>query len=192
MGKKRDWHRRHTRRHIKRKHHRPRHIKFRNNDDFIYGFLKILGTLAVVLIIIFFADIMAFFNHKDVQDIDKIEARIFELVNMERSRYGANPLQETDRLNEWARDWSNKMIEEDFFEHSSEYNVGENIAEVPKHYHVLECDETYSNEGIARCFVTAWINSPGHHANMIDKGYRTTGIGVACDESKCRATQMFV
>ena len=83
------------------------------------------------------------------------------------------------------------MIAENFFEHSMKYNVGENIGEVPIHYDVVGCGATYSNEALAQCFVKGWIESPGHHQNMIDYTYGITGIGVACDLSECKATQMF-
>lgn len=124
------------------------------------------------------------------RDYNIVEGRILELVNQERARNGAPSLKLNSQLNDWARKWSEKMISENFFEHS-EYNVGENIGEVPIHYNVEGCGSTYSNEDLAKCFVIGWIESPGHHANMIDRAYHITGIGVACDSSKCRATQMF-
>jgi len=119
-----------------------------------------------------------------------VEARIFSLVNEERGNYGARSLNPDNNLNNLARKWSEKMINENFFEHSH-YNVGENIGEVPLHYNVVGCGSTYSNDDLAECFVKGWIESSGHHQNMIDKSYSITGIGVACDNSKCRATQMF-
>lgn len=130
------------------------------------------------------------------RDYDFIENRIFELVNEERNRQGASALRSNVNLNSYARSWSEKMISENFFEHSNlnfaYYSIaGENIAETPIHYNVVGCGSTYSNEAMAQCFVTGWIESPGHHKNMISRSFSMTGVGIACDSSKCRATQVF-
>lgn len=130
------------------------------------------------------------------RDEEIIEQKILELVNEERSNYQARALSSKSILNKFARGWSDKMISEDFFEHSN-LNIpfssiaGENIGETPIHYAVVGCGSTYSNTAIAKCFVTGWIGSPGHHKNMIKKSFSLTGIGVSCDFSKCRATQVF-
>jgi len=130
------------------------------------------------------------------KNIGEIEAKILVLVNEERSRNGAGALSSSSNLDNFARDWSNKMISQDFFEHSNldfQYSsiAGENIGETPIHYDVIGCGSTYSEENMAECFVTGWIGSSGHHENMIDKRFSMTGIGVSCDSSKCRATQVF-
>lgn len=88
------------------------------------------------------------------------------------------------------------MISQNFFEHSSlnffyPSTAGENIGETPIHYNVVGCGSTYGNSQMAECFVSGWIGSPGHHENMISSSFSMTGIGVSCDSSKCRATQVF-
>jgi len=125
-----------------------------------------------------------------------IESRINALINEERHRNGASSLNSDHRLKNFAISWSEKMINENFFEHSNldfSFNsyAGENIAETPIHYSVIGCGQTYTDEAIANCFVRGWINSPGHHENMVNQVYSRTGVGVACDTSKCRATQVF-
>jgi len=130
------------------------------------------------------------------RDVGAIEDEIFVLVNEERGRVGARLLSSKSNLNSFARSWSEKMISQDFFEHSSlnfQYpNIaGENIAENPIHYNVAGCGSTYSSEAMAKCFVEGWIGSPGHYKNMVDRSFSMTGIGVSCDSSKCRATQVF-
>jgi len=130
------------------------------------------------------------------RDVGAIESKILELVNQERSRNNAGSLSMNDGLNNFARSWSNKMISEEIFVHSDlgfSFNsyAAENIGETPIHYSVVGCGQTYTNEAIAECFVSGWISSPGHHENMINPAFSTTGIGVACDYSKCRATQVF-
>jgi len=130
------------------------------------------------------------------RDIDLIEQKILVLVNEERQNYGARTLTSKSHLNSFARSWSDKMISENFFEHSNlnfayPSIAGENIGETPIHYNVEGCGSTYSNNQMAKCFVDGWIGSSGHHENMIDKRFSMSGIGVSCDSSKCRATQVF-
>ena len=53
------------------------------------------------------------------------------------------------------------------------------------------CGSTYSNNAMAKCFVDGWIGSSGHHKNMISRSFSMSGVGIACDSLKCRATQVF-
>lgn len=136
------------------------------------------------------------FNIDSNRNVETIEQEILILVNEERQRYGIRVLTSESNLNSFARSWSERMISQNFFEHSNlgfsyPSTAGENIGEVPIHYNVIGCGSTYSNSQIAKCFVSGWISSPGHHENMIDRSFSMTGIGVACDLSKCRATQVF-
>jgi len=130
------------------------------------------------------------------RDVGVIEQEILRLVNEERARNGARALTSQSYLNTYARKWSDKMISENMFEHSKltfPYSsiAGENIGETPIHYNVVGCGSTYSNNAMAECFVNGWIGSPGHHENMISRSFSMTGVGVSCDSSKCRATQVF-
>lgn len=120
----------------------------------------------------------------------QIENRIFELVNKERQLNGAPVLVRNNYLDDLAKSHSKRMIEEDFFEHSN-FNLGENIFYNPIHYNVEGCGSTLTSNQQSECIVSGWISSPGHHANMIDYGYVSTGIGVACDLSSCKATEVF-
>ncbi len=127
----------------------------------------------------------------DLRNEARIEKKILELVNEERARNGVRALTSNSKLNNLARQHSDKMMNENFFEHSGD-NVGENIGETPIHYAVIGCGATYTDNAIASCMVNGWIGSPGHHQNMIDVTYGITGVGVSCDISKCRGTQNFL
>ncbi|HEX8387146.1 MAG TPA: CAP domain-containing protein [Rubricoccaceae bacterium] len=37
----------------------------------------------------------------------------------------------------------------------------------------------YTRDALARAVVEAWMDSPGHRDNLLDRGYRSEGIGVA-------------
>ncbi len=138
----------------------------------------------------------SWFDSNSDRDVGEIEQEILILVNEERQRNGVRALSAKSNLNSFARSWSEKMISQNFFEHSNldfpyPSIAGENIGETPVHYNVVGCGSTYTNYQMAECFVSGWISSYGHHENMISKSFSMTGVGVACDSSKCRATQVF-
>tara|TARA_Y100000310_G_C20517758_1_gene732073 strand:- start:399 stop:932 length:534 start_codon:yes stop_codon:yes gene_type:complete len=130
-------------------------------------------------------------------NIDLIESEVFRLVNQERSRNGVSALTSRDNFDSFSRSWSEKMINENFYEHSNlefSFNsyAGENIALTPIHSSVIGCGSTYDEKNMASCIVDGWISSPGHHENMINPQFSFTGIGVACDGSECKSTQVFM
>ena len=133
---------------------------------------------------------------EEIEDFSKpineteIENQIFVLINKERERNGRHHLVRNTYLDNLAKSHSGRMIEENFFEHSN-FNLGENIALTPIHSSVVGCGSTYSSTSQANCFVSGWISSPGHHANMLMYQYVSTGIGVSCSSTECKATQVF-
>jgi uncharacterized protein YkwD len=104
--------------------------------------------------------------------LDAFEAEVLRLVNEFRADNGLPPLQSDSRLNAAADDWSQTMAEDDFFAHSTPAQVeeqnydwrawGENIA---------------AGQQTPESVVNAWINSPGHRANMLSENYQDIGIG---------------
>ncbi len=113
------------------------------------------------------------------------------LINRERVDRGEPPLRPNARLRRAAQAHTESMAFGDYFEHvggggpgggtplarmravgyisSSRfgYEVGENIA--------------WGTLGLAtpRAIVAAWMASPAHRANILDRRYRETGIGVS-------------
>ncbi len=110
------------------------------------------------------------------------------LVNQVRARNGELPLVQNAQLEEAAVEHSGEMVSEDYFAHiapSGEtplqrvkgtgyvpneqvgYTVGENIA-----WGTLQLSTP-------RAIVAAWVASPEHLANILDRDYRDTGMGIA-------------
>lgn len=110
------------------------------------------------------------------------------LVNQVRARNGELPLAPNAQLEEAALEHSGEMVSEDYFGHvapSGEtplqrvkgtgyvpneqvgYTVGENIA-----WGTLQLSTPSA-------IVAAWVASPEHLANILDRDYRDTGIGIA-------------
>lgn len=121
------------------------------------------------------------------ENIESVVAATLCLVNDERARFGEPALIEDARLASAAAGHSRDMDARHYFEHMSPggqtmlmrvqasgfiprgrvgYTLGENIA-----WGTLWL-------GTPRSIVRAWMDSPGHRANMLNRSYRYTGIGI--------------
>ena len=124
-------------------------------------------------------------------NLNVIRAATLCLINRERRADGERPLRPNARLRRAAQAHTESMAFGNYFEHvgpggsgggtplarlravgyisSSHvgYEVGENIA--------------WGTLGLAtpRAIVAAWMASPPHRANILDRRYRETGIGVS-------------
>ena len=117
-----------------------------------------------------------------------IRAATLCLVNRERARHGEPALHWNERLVRAAQGHTESMAFGDYFEHLGPrgetpltrmrragyiysarigFEVGENIA-----WGSLWL-------GTPRAVVASWMASPGHRANILDRRYRDTGIGVS-------------
>jgi uncharacterized protein YkwD len=121
------------------------------------------------------------------ENLESVRAATLCLINDERARYGEAALLVSVQLTGTAASHSNDMVARDYFEHTSPsgqtllmrirasgfipssndgYELGENIAWGTLWY------------STPRSIVEAWMSSPGHRANILNRGYRYTGIGV--------------
>lgn len=131
-------------------------------------------------------------------DEARLEADIRARVNDVRARHGLGRLRADPALAQAARAHGRAMAEHGFFAHESSLpglatpadrvraegaayeGVGENLA--------LRSEAIATAEG----FVDAWMNSPGHRANILTPGWQTTGVGVfAARDGVVYATQLF-
>jgi uncharacterized protein YkwD len=121
------------------------------------------------------------------QNIKLIRAATLCLINRERVAHGERPLRANARLRRAAQAHTDSMAFSDYFEHvgpagqtplarmrdagyissRAGYEVGENIA-----WGTLSLSTP-------RAIVATWMASPGHRANILDRRYRETGIGVS-------------
>ncbi|HEY3969992.1 MAG TPA: CAP domain-containing protein [Solirubrobacteraceae bacterium] len=123
-------------------------------------------------------------------NLESVVAATLCLVNDERIRFGESALIEDARLAGAAVGHSRDMDAHDYFSHTSPsgqtllmriqasgfipnanvgYTLGENIA-----WGTLWL-------GTPRAIVKAWMESPGHRANILNGSYRYTGIGIDSD-----------
>lgn len=120
-------------------------------------------------------------------NLESVVAATLCLVNDERARFGEQALIEDPRLAGAASGHSRDMDARDYFEHISPggqtllmrvqasgfipngnvgYTLGENIA-----WGTLWL-------GSPHAIVQAWMASPGHRANILNRSYRYSGIGI--------------
>ncbi|MEI7432658.1 MAG: CAP domain-containing protein [Methanomicrobiales archaeon] len=139
-----------------------------------------------------------------VNDIThQVEQRILYYTNIERANAGKPALQWDDQLAVIGRDDCVDMAARGFFDHINP--DGETPADraVRHGYHVEKDFGTYVRVGVgeniamlsnypgtpdelARFIVDAWMNSPGHRANIIDsndQNFTVIGVGVAYDQA---------
>ena len=109
------------------------------------------------------------------------------LINSERTRRGLRALSENPRLDFAATGHAVDMVRRHYFSHTSPegttfvdrirasgylsgarwWTVGENIA------------WGAGTSATPSAIFNAWMNSPGHRANILSRSFRDTGIGVA-------------
>jgi uncharacterized protein YkwD len=111
-------------------------------------------------------------------DNGKFEQKVLELTNIERAKQGLAPLKGNKELNYAADKYAELMSDKNYFSHtgpdgSSPWDrmkkvgfdaqtMGENIA---------------AGQRTPEEVVEAWMNSPGHRANILNRNYTQLGVG---------------
>lgn len=129
-----------------------------------------------------------------LQGTKALESEVVRLVNVERSKKGLQALTENWELSRIARYKSADMANKNYFSHTSPTygspfrmmesfgirysSAGENIA---------------MGQRTPQEVMNAWMNSPGHRANILSPSYTQIGVGLAKNQSgKAYWTQMFI
>ncbi|PIQ27707.1 hypothetical protein COW36_07380 [bacterium (Candidatus Blackallbacteria) CG17_big_fil_post_rev_8_21_14_2_50_48_46] len=134
-------------------------------------------------------------------NLDQVEVKIHSLTNQLRAEKNLPPLKPLEGLYALARKHSEAMASQHFFSHTdpqgrspfdrmAQFMPGllsmgsaENIA--------MRSSRGEDEDTVALGLFTQWKHSPGHYANMIGKGYRHLGVGVAEKNNQIYATQNF-
>ena len=112
--------------------------------------------------------------------LQSIEAEVIRLINIERTNKGLSALATNWQVSRVARYKSQDMVNKNYFSHTSPtygspFNMMENFG----------IKFSAAGENIAygqrtpKEVVTAWMNSPGHRANILSASYTQTGVGAA-------------
>jgi len=115
-----------------------------------------------------------------------IRAAILCLHNQIRAEHGLPRLRENKRLRKAAVGHSRNMVAKQFFEHTTPSGVTM-VDRILKARYVREDQGWMLGENLAwgtgsyatpRGAVRAWMESPGHRANILKRGYRDMGVGL--------------
>jgi|SRR5690625_5161162 len=123
--------------------------------------------------------------------LNNFEQQVFELTNAERTKAGLAPLEIDYELNRVAREKSRDMSINYYFDHNSP--VYGSPFDMIRAYGI---NYRTAGENIAKGqrspqeVVQAWMNSPGHRANIMNSAF--THIGVGFVDQGNHWTQMFI
>ncbi len=130
--------------------------------------------------------------------IAQVEQSIYNKVNEERAKNGLGQLSYNTTMQKYARIKSQDMGDNNYFDHKDlsgnlitakmqndgvSYNAwGENIAYI---------SGVSDAEALASQFMTNWMNSSGHRANILSTNFSSIGVGVYKVGNRVYATQEF-
>ncbi len=136
----------------------------------------------------------------------QIEDKIFELINEERAKENLIPLKRSLILDKVAREYSQQMIDENFFDHIDlkGRDLHDRLIEKKIFNFMATEDISWSymdkDKNLAEETVSGWMKSPGHRQPIIarDTIWEHVGIGVKCQDNEidliteCYVTAEFV
>jgi uncharacterized protein YkwD len=120
------------------------------------------------------------------ENLGRIRAAILCLHNQVRAEHDLPALRENKRLRKAALGHSRNMVARGFFAHTTPSGMTM-VDRILKARYVGEDDGWMLGENLAwgtgsfatpRGAVRAWMDSPGHRANILKRGYRELGVGV--------------
>ena len=106
---------------------------------------------------------------------------IVKLTNTERTTRNLQPLMVNDKLMKAAQDYAELMATKQVLSH--------NIVSLTKRLDRVGYQWSMAGENIAMGYsdadsvVKGWMHSPGHRSNILNKGYKDIGVGVAADKN---------
>lgn len=105
---------------------------------------------------------------------------VLNQTNKERSAKGAGALRLNSNLNKSAEAKLQDMFTNQYFEHISPtgVNVSDVVRKMGYEYIVVGENLALGNFGGDVQVVTAWMNSPGHRANILDSRFQEMGVAV--------------
>ncbi len=121
------------------------------------------------------------------------EKELLKLINNERKKYGLEELKFDAELQRVAKAKAMDLVENNYFAHNSPtYGTPFEMMKSFKITYNTAGENLAGNSSLSGA-VTAWMNSEGHRANILNNTFNYTGIGIV--ESKTYGkilVQMFI
>jgi uncharacterized protein YkwD len=105
---------------------------------------------------------------------------VIQWTNAQRAKYGLSPLRENARLNVSAAVKAEDMFEKQYFAHESPSGLGvKDLADDVAYDFILIGENlALGNFEDDQTLVQAWMDSPGHRANILNANYQEIGASV--------------
>ena len=121
----------------------------------------------------------------------RVEDDVVVMVNEERRRNGRPPLRIDERLRMAARSHSADMKARSYFSHHTPDGRAPADRIRAAGYPSPAAENIAQGQEKPRAAMRAWMNSPGHRANILDVGVRAIGVGVELGKGGPWWTQNF-
>ncbi len=117
--------------------------------------------------------------------VSGFEAAVVNLVNQQRAQNGCRALNSDSRLAKAARGHSADMAARGYFDHTTPDGVSFSARITAAGYRWSAAAENIaSGQPDPASVMNAWMNSPGHRANILNCAYRDIGVGLAYDSRR--------
>ncbi len=123
----------------------------------------------------------------EASNLPLVRAAVLCLINLERAKHEESPLSINPRLERAAEEHSQELIAQNYFAHVSPGGVtpvdrirAAGYIPGPSFGYVIGENLAWGTLSLStpQAIVSAWIASPGHLANILEKQYKDTGIAV--------------
>jgi uncharacterized protein YkwD len=123
----------------------------------------------------------------EASNLPLVRAAVLCLINFERAKHEQSPLSTNPRLERAAEEHSQELIAQNYFAHVSPSGVtpvdrirAAGYIPGPSFGYVIGENLAWGTLSLStpQAIVSAWIASPGHLANILEKQYKDTGIAV--------------
>jgi uncharacterized YkwD family protein len=130
----------------------------------------------------------------NLTEINKLENEVVALVNQERAKLGLAPLKQNLKLSNVARYKSEDMRDKKYFSHTSPtYGSPFDMMKQFGIDYMAAGENIAMGQPTAASVMNAWMNSPGHKANILSKDFTEIGVGVAkAQDGTIYWTQQFI
>lgn len=114
----------------------------------------------------------------EISAVAQVEAEVLKLVNEERVAAGCSPVAANSALSKLARSFSQDMASRGYFDHTdpdgdTPWDRAASLG-IPD----LGGENIARGQATAEAVMNAWMNSPGHKANILNCDFKTLGVGV--------------
>ncbi|MER6785056.1 CAP domain-containing protein [Streptomyces sp. NPDC000658] len=105
-------------------------------------------------------------------------AEVLSLVNEERAKVGCSALSANSALSDLAAKFSDDMAARGFFDHTDPDGASPWDRAAKAGISDLGGENIARGQSDAAAVIAAWMNSPGHKANILNCDFKTLGVGV--------------